>query len=176
MPCERTGSQFTKLVAVIVCHSLQMPAWTTCRTQVALPAAATQLAQGPQLPPKVALMFLPRGPMLLEPVWRAFLSAPGLAWPASQMRGYSADSSSSGSHDGSGSSSTAGSSGRPLFSLYVHCPPGFAYPVGSLFAGHEIAERVAVRWGQSTEVGEPQTAGCSCCLPGNMHGVAVMPC
>ncbi|GAB4823196.1 hypothetical protein N2152v2_010242 [Parachlorella kessleri] len=118
-----------------------------------MPAAAPQLARGPQLPPKVALMFLTRGPMPLEPVWRAFLSAPGLAWPAPPATEGSQDNSSGGSQDSSsGSSSTAGSSVGPLFSMYVHCPPGFEYPEGSLFAGHEIPERVLVRWGQSTEL------------------------
>lgn len=70
--------------------------------------------------PRVALLFLTRGPMPFEPLWRAFLHA------------------------------GAGGQGRwaDLFAIYVHPPPDFAYPPGSLFHGREVPGRVAVEWGQ----------------------------
>ena len=69
-------------------------------------AAATPTAADAPPLPKVALLFLTRGPMPLEPLWSAFLTAGlGSAWDR-------------------------------LFSVHVHAPPGFAgYPPGSLFEG-----------------------------------------
>lgn len=39
-----------------------------------------------------------------------------------------------------------------LFSLYVHCRPGFFFPPGSLFAGRETPEQLHARWAQHTLV------------------------
>lgn len=68
-------------------------------------------------------MFLTRGPIPTEPIWRAFL---GVGHP----RG----------------------SWQHLFPLYVHPPPGYTYPPGSLFEGREVEDRVVVEWGQHTLV------------------------
>lgn len=35
-----------------------------------------------------------------------------------------------------------------LFSVYLHTPPGHTFPPSSIFAGHEIADRVQVQWAQ----------------------------
>lgn len=89
--------------------------------------------ESPNVPdmPKVALLFLVRGPMPLEPVWQLFLEQSVLPKV----------------------------SALDLFSLYVHPSPGFYYPTRdsimrspSLFSGHEIDERIQVEWGQHSVV------------------------
>ena len=40
-----------------------------------------------------------------------------------------------------------------LFGIYLHPAPNFAYPADSIFAGHEVANRIEVQWAQWTVVG-----------------------
>lgn len=73
----------------------------------------------------MALIFLTRGIIPYEDTWRQFLNAVPERVPGSAAAGW-----------------------RALFSVYVHLPPELVYPEGSLFAGHEIAQRIPVEWGQ----------------------------
>ena len=82
-------------------------------------------------------MFLTRGPMPFEDIWRDFFGAV----PSGTAAAAAA------------TAATAGEPWRALFSLYTHPPPGFSYNGSSLFAGSEVAGRVVVRWGATTEVG-----------------------
>ncbi len=84
--------------------------------------------------PKVALMFLTRGEMPLEPIWADFLAAAAAVVRSAGI--------------------AAGQLGwEALFALYVHPPPDFpGYTPGSLFAGREVANRTAVQWGQHSVV------------------------
>jgi hypothetical protein len=82
---------------------------------------------------QVALMFLTRGIIPYEDTWRQFLAAVPERVPGGSAAGW-----------------------RALFSVYVHLPPDLAYPEGSLFAGHEIAGRIAVEWGQWSVVRAPR--------------------
>eukprot|EP00887_Chlorella_sp_A99_P004266 scaffold15.g4266.t1 len=77
--------------------------------------------------PREALMFLTRGDMPFEPLWRLFLQRllPGARGDASWRR---------------------------FFSIYVHPAPGYFFPKGSLFAGREVPERINVTWGQHSVV------------------------
>ncbi len=78
-------------------------------------------------------MFLTRGIIPYEDTWRQFLAAVPERVPGGSAAGW-----------------------RALFSVYVHLPPDLAYPEGSLFAGHEIAGRIAVEWGQWSVVRAPR--------------------
>lgn len=152
------------------------------------------------LPLQVALMFLTRGPMPLEPVWREFFSSAALVEPLPEVQQSSAyrcmvavswkpTSLDQGQHvpfchhtahrkallalmqagqagdlartTGSAQSEAAwrlnrrrrrGSIGviaaQQLFSVYLHPSPGQAYPNSSIFAGHEVGDRVRVQWAQ----------------------------
>lgn len=91
--------------------------------------------------PKVALLFITRAPMPLEPLWAVFLSAAATIAPAQPDTRSSA-----------GAGPNASNASSSLFSVYIHPPPGYSYPNGSAFAGREIPERVMVRWRHSTEV------------------------
>ncbi|KAK9848925.1 hypothetical protein WJX84_001940 [Apatococcus fuscideae] len=99
--------------------------------------------------PRVALMFLTRGPLPYEPVWRTFLD--GI--PDKQQE-------------------AVGKQGQHLepwetaFSLFVHAPGSFKFPRGSLFSGREIKQRVPVEWGQWT-VMEAERALLSASLAGD---------
>ena len=168
-----------------------------------LPPAELEPWQGT---PKVALLFLTRGDLPYEQLWRAFLdgasdvvagaaaaegAAAGGAAAAAVDDGQLADqqlgrkgafgSSSGGSSSNGGGSSSSGSGGsssgsavgsgsgsadgsgsaggtappagwQRLFRLYTHPAPGWRHPPGSLFAGHEVACRRRVEWGNHTVV------------------------
>lgn len=74
--------------------------------------------------PKVALLFLTRGPMPLEPIWKRFLKPFNTSW----------------------------STWEDFFSIHVHPAPGFSYPATSLFAGHAVADPVQAHWGNHSIV------------------------
>ena len=141
-----------------------------------LPAANSSGWQGV---PKVALMFLTRGDLPYEPLWRAFLdSASELGDTAAEMQAAAATAGagtgeqqgrqSQPDFGGGGSSSNTatlwqrlfGGGGRPadascwarLYSIYTHPAPGWSHPPGSLFAGHEVACRQAVEWGNHSVI------------------------
>ena len=127
-------------------------------------------------------MFLTRGDLPYESLWRAFLDgASDVAGAAAaqaaaaraggqlraQNRLANDSSSSSGSGDGrshnrrllalweqlfGGSRLPSSSAWQQLFSLYTHPPPGWRHPRGSLFAGREVACRHAVEWGNHSVV------------------------
>lgn len=83
--------------------------------------------------PRVALLFLSRGPMPHEPAWRAFFKAAGRltqGWPQPRQL------------------SRHVVPGQLLFSAYLHAAPGFRSPPNSVFAGLELEEPVQVQWGQ----------------------------
>ena len=63
---------------------------------------------------KLAFLFLTRGPMPMEPLWRRFF-----AWNTDATQ----------------------------YNIYIHPPPGFSYPVHSIFHGKEIQNRSNVHWG-----------------------------
>ena len=47
-----------------------------------------------------------------------------------------------------GNASASPNAAAQLFSVYVHPPPAFrGYPVGSIFRGREVPNRVKVKWG-----------------------------
>ena len=95
-------------------------------------------------------MFLTRGIIPYEDTWRQFLKAVPERVPGAAAAGW-----------------------RALFSMYVHLPPDLVYPEGSLFAGHEIAERIPVEWGQWSVV-RPDTAALARACLGTQ--VTVLPC
>lgn len=131
-----------------------------------------------QGPPKVALMFLTRGDMPYEALWRAFLGgasevveAAAAAAAAEVATRESEQQGDQGQPGSARSSSSGGSStatlwqqlfggGRPpdssawqrLFSLYTHPSPGWSHPRSSLFAGHEVPCRHTVEWGNHSVV------------------------
>jgi len=111
-----------------------------CASRAAAPAGACSFARGRaararKIGAQVALMFLTRGIIPYEDTWRQFLAAVPERVPGGSAAGW-----------------------RALFSVYVHLPPDLAYPEGSLFAGHEIAGRIAVEWGQWSVVRAPRPA------------------
>ncbi|KAL6777609.1 hypothetical protein ACKKBG_A14935 [Auxenochlorella protothecoides x Auxenochlorella symbiontica] len=77
--------------------------------------------------PRVALMFLVRGPMPHEGVWADFLR------PATVT---------------SSPAAVTDLPWRHFFSLYTHPSPNWTYPATSLFAGTEVPGREQVAWGQ----------------------------
>lgn len=89
----------------------------------------------------MALLFLTRGWLPYEPVWRAFLSSvPALGKGSNQ--GW-----------------------QQLFSLHVHLPPNHFFNSESLFLGYEVAERIEVEWGQWSVVRHLTLLGsCNACL------------
>lgn len=93
----------------------------------------------------MALLFLSRGDLPYEPLWRIFLGSATTALrrgaPSKGMLGGLLSDGGSGSADW-----------RQLFNVYTHLPPGHAHPAGSLFAGHEVPGRVAVQWGSHSLV------------------------
>jgi hypothetical protein len=99
------------------------------------PVARGRAARAREFGAQVALMFLTRGIIPYEDTWRQFLAAVPERVPGASAAGW-----------------------RALFSVYVHLPPDLAYPEGSLFAGHEIAGRIAVEWGQWSVVRAPRPA------------------
>ena len=74
--------------------------------------------------PKVALLFLTRGPMPLEPIWKQFLAPFNTKW----------------------------STWEDFFSIYIHPAPGFSYPSSSLFSGHVVPNPVQAHWGNHSIV------------------------
>lgn len=70
-------------------------------------------------------MFLTRGPMPLEPIWREFLEG---------------DPAGGGVH------------WSELFALHTHPAPGYEYPPASIFHGTEVAGRRRVVWGEHSVV------------------------
>jgi hypothetical protein len=132
-------------------------------------------AEGLPRVPKVALLFLTRGPMPLEPIWAEFLSAAAAALGsgATSLGGDAFSQEDRAAAANSSISSTpAVSAWQALFSLYAHPPPDFAYPPGSLFAGAEVHGRVVVKWGQHSVVSSPQHAcGTAACRQRAMEGV-----
>ncbi|KAK9815401.1 hypothetical protein WJX72_003085 [[Myrmecia] bisecta] len=77
--------------------------------------------------PKVALLFLTRGDMPYEAVWRSFLE--GVPGPA-------------------GSNNQSLPPWESHFAVHVHPAMDYTYPKGSLFEGRETPERAQVAWGQ----------------------------
>ena len=90
----------------------------------------------------VALLFLTRGAMPLEPVWRLFLGAEAAEQAALRPRQRRRQQQQ-----------------HPLFRWYIHPPVGYKYPPGSLFAGHEVPLRVEVHWAQHSMVGRGRGGG-----------------
>ena len=107
-------------------------------------APATSL---PSLPPRVALLFLLRGPLPLEPIWRAFLQGAAALVPPELAAALRADRTGS-------PGSNPVEAWEALFALHAHPAPGYTFRPGSLLAGREVAEgrRVAVQWGQHSVV------------------------
>lgn len=106
----------------------------------------------------VALLFLTRGPMPLEPVWREFLSAAALLEPMPNANTGALTYNPAvlqqqrrqlQRHRRHTEQQTADViAAQHLFSVYLHTPPGHAFPPTSIFAGYEIADRVQVQWAQ----------------------------
>ncbi|KAK9864497.1 hypothetical protein WJX84_010563 [Apatococcus fuscideae] len=100
-------------------------------------AASSAAARNGSFPqqglPRVALMFLSRGALPYEPVWREFLEGiPDKHQEATGKQGKLL------------------APWEAAFSLFVHVPGRFRFPKDSLFSGHETKQRVAVEWGQWT--------------------------
>jgi Core-2/I-Branching enzyme len=103
-------------------------------TSTVLAAAATpptlttttkKMTKTPPELPKIALLFLTRGPMPLESIWRDFLGVDQNYIPSKN--------------------STA--AWQKYFSVYVHTTPGFRYEKDSLFAPFTIDKPVLAEWG-----------------------------
>ncbi len=97
--------------------------------------------------PKVALMFLSRGALPHEPAWQAwFKGAAGLVPKIPET--------SNGCQVPprpvicSPAVSPDAISAQDLFSVYVHTAPAYTFDEGSLFATHQVEERVAAKWGE----------------------------
>jgi len=83
--------------------------------------------------PRVALLFLSRGPMPLESSWSLFFQAAGKltqGWPEPRRP------------------SRHVVPGQQLFTAYLHAAPGYRHPAGTLFSKLQIDDPVQVRWGQ----------------------------
>ena len=89
------------------------------------PAKQQKKKQPPTELPKIALLFLTRGPMPLEPIWREFLHVDPNYLPTKNGK----------------------ATWQKYFSMYVHTNPGFKYPRTSLFAPFTIAKPIAAKWG-----------------------------
>lgn len=101
-------------------------------------AAEYEAAPSTAAPGKVALMFLIRSDLPTEPLWRLFLDSATAA-----VRGAAVGGRRGG----------AGHSGwEQLFSVYVHPAAGRHLPRGSLFARHEVPDRVGAVWGNHSIV------------------------
>jgi hypothetical protein len=104
---------------------------TIVPTGQAATSPLTKKKPPPQLP-KLALLFLTRGPMPLESIWRDFLGV---------------DSQYTPSKDG-----TTTAAWQKYFSIYVHTSPGFNYSSNSIFAPFTIKNPVQAKWGDHTIV------------------------
>lgn len=100
----------------------------------------------PGAPSKVALLFLTRGDLPHEPLWRSFLASASTAVNAAAA-GAARTEAGPGGAGSSGGVAGLGSSWQALFTIYTHPPPGHSHPPGSLFAGHEVPGRATVAWG-----------------------------
>lgn len=94
--------------------------------QAATPPLMTKKKPPPQLP-KVALLFLTRGPMPLESIWRDFLGVDSNYTPLENVATTAA--------------------WQKYFSIYVHTAPGFKYPPESIFAPFTVKDPVQAQWG-----------------------------
>lgn len=74
-----------------------------------------------QVLPRMALMFLTRGPLPLEPIWRDFLEG----GPDNSVLPWT-----------------------QLFTIFTHPAPDWEYPSHSIFYGTEVPNRRRVEWGQ----------------------------
>ena len=130
--------------------------------------------------PTVALMFLTRGPLPFEALWREWLlQARGMlplycvaaaacanaGWD--EVRAVRAACGGGGGGGGNGSSTSTNNSisssdddddphlilGQRLFRVYTHAPPSFpGYLRGSIFAGTLIDDRLSTTWGDHSMV------------------------
>lgn len=98
--------------------------------------------------PKVALLFLTRGEMPLELLWRAFLRPVRVPLDL-----HVATTAPHAPHAGGGGG-TVELAWHHLFSIYVHPGVNYSYPEGSMFAGHEVEDRVEVKWGMHSVVSQ----------------------
>lgn len=127
----------------------------------------------PLPPPKVALMFITRGDLPYEPLWRAFLDSTPLA--LQQLGAQGANSSSLNSSSNGSSAHRPAPPWQQLFTIYTHPPPNHTHPPNNMFAGHEVPDRLPVQWGNHSMVGcwwVPATAAgnCSeCMLAAHLH-------
>lgn len=93
--------------------------------------------------PKVALLFLSRGPMPHEALWLAWLEEARGAVPAA----LAAEQCSRGPA-GAAACAAAGE----LYAVHVHAPPGFSYPEGSFWGAKRTDVSVETRWGDPSLV------------------------
>lgn len=88
--------------------------------------------QQPQLSrlqlPKVALLFLTRGPMPLESIWKDFLGIDHITGDNDSPKW------------------------QQYFSIHVHAAPGFTYPSESLFHFHTIKRPIEAQWGKHSMI------------------------
>ena len=105
---------------------------TTIKLPAPPPAAKTKTVNKPtaQLP-KVALLFLTRGPMPLESIWRDFLGVE----PMNTARDTLKDSNTT-------------AAWQKYFSVYVHAAPGFVFSEESFFGQFSINKPVQAEWGK----------------------------
>ncbi|CAK0784365.1 hypothetical protein CVIRNUC_007569 [Coccomyxa viridis] len=107
-------------------------------------------AQGPVIP-RVAFLFMTRGTVVHEPMWKEwFRSAVGLI-PIDVIRNHNCSESvfsdiASACIPDQNPQNILGS--QHLFSVYIHIPPGQpGHPKGSLFHGLEIPVHIKASWG-----------------------------
>ena len=118
------------------------------------------VAQGPttapnEPTPKIALLFLTKGPLPHEPTWRAWFEATSHLLPRNEVQKRCPHNSASMLHELSSQcdglqpvTSTNAIAAQVPYSVYIHAPPSFTgYPPGSLWDNYLIQERITTRWG-----------------------------
>jgi hypothetical protein len=81
--------------------------------------------QPPAELPRIALLFLTRGPMPLENIWRDFLIVDEDYVPSKK----------------------GNATWQKYYTMYVHTSPGFKYPSNSLFAPFTVDHPIPAKWG-----------------------------
>ena len=92
--------------------------------------------------------------MPYEPAWQAFLDSATAAVQAAAVEAAAAGGALGrrGGPDGGSSVDASAYDWRKLFSVHTHPPPGWSHPAGSVFAGHEVAGRAWVQWGNHSMI------------------------
>lgn len=131
--------------------------------------------------PKIALLFLTKGPLPHEATWRAWFEAASHLLPRNELlkrcnreptevlkelvaecealQPYAVDAIAS----------------QLLYSVYIHAPPSFqGYPSGALWDGYLIQERVDTKWGDhSLSIATRALISAALVNPGNQWFVLV---